>query len=139
MGKRKKAAKKPTGKKKNEPLATTFQCLFCNHEKSVTVKMEKKQGIGYLSCKVCGQAYNSGINYLSAAVDVYADWVDACDDVAKRAAQDGGGGVEPGSYSTGAARRQRNSAEEEEDDMDTGEMDDFVENDEIDGEAAYAG
>ncbi|KAI9746440.1 MAG: hypothetical protein M1818_000153 [Claussenomyces sp. TS43310] len=66
MGKRKKAAKKPTGPRKNEPLATSFACLFCNHEKSVSVKLDRKAGVD-----------------LSAAVDVYSEWVDACDSVAK--------------------------------------------------------
>ena len=45
-----------------EPLATSFPCLFCNHENSVTVKLDKKGGIGELSCKVCGQSFQSGIN-----------------------------------------------------------------------------
>jgi len=83
MGKRKKAAKKPTGPRKNEPLATSFACLFCNHEKSVSVKLDKKAGVGHLSCKVCGQSFQCSVNYLSAAVDVYSEWVDACDSVAK--------------------------------------------------------
>jgi len=83
MGKRKKAAKKPTGPRKNEPLATTFACLFCNHEKSVSVKLDRKAGVGQLHCKVCGQAFQCPVNYLSAAVDVYSEWVDACDSVAK--------------------------------------------------------
>ncbi|KAI9721465.1 MAG: hypothetical protein M1812_002227 [Candelaria pacifica] len=87
MGKRKKAAKKPQGPKKKEPLPTSFPCLFCNHEKSVTVKLEKKLGTGNLSCKVCGQSFQTGINYLSAAVDVYSDWIDACDAVAKEAGE----------------------------------------------------
>jgi len=65
-----------------EPLQTTFNCLFCNHEDAVTCKLDKKAGIGQLSCKVCGQQYQSNINYLSHAVDVYSDWVDACDDIA---------------------------------------------------------
>jgi transcription elongation factor Elf1 len=50
------------------------------------VKLDKKLGLGHLSCKVCGQRFQTGINYLSAAVDVYSDWVDACDAVAKDAA-----------------------------------------------------
>ncbi|KAI9700425.1 MAG: hypothetical protein M1836_002440 [Candelina mexicana] len=110
MGKRKKAAKKPQGPKKKEPLPTSFPCLFCNHEKSVTVKLEKKAGTGDLSCKVCGQSFQTGINCewhpntlericgamlnyitlpvdLSAAVDVYSDWIDACDAVAKEAGE----------------------------------------------------
>ncbi|CDM28083.1 hypothetical protein DTO013E5_3991 [Penicillium roqueforti] len=83
MGKRKKSSSKPQGPKKREPLATTFSCLFCNHENSVVVKLDKKLGLGDLSCKVCGQKFQTGINYLSAPVDVYSDWVDACDAVAK--------------------------------------------------------
>ncbi|PTU17696.1 hypothetical protein P175DRAFT_0504434 [Aspergillus ochraceoroseus IBT 24754] len=83
MGKRKKSSRQPQGPKKREPLATTFACLFCNHENSIVVKLDKKLGLGHLSCKVCGQRFQTGINYLSAAVDVYSDWVDACDAVAK--------------------------------------------------------
>ncbi|MCJ1309987.1 hypothetical protein MMC25_003648 [Agyrium rufum] len=109
MGKRKKSSRKPQGPKKQEPLPTTFPCLFCNHEQSVSVKLHKKAGIGELLCKICGQSFQSGINYLSAGVDVYSDWIDACDEVAKEAA----GGVEnaPRSYgdlATGASGR-RNS------------------------------
>jgi len=81
------------------------------------VKMDKKAGTGELSCKVCGQSFQTGINCqsqqaygcrhvqlfpervaqylmpilwfldLSAAVDVYSDWIDACDTVAKEAAE----------------------------------------------------
>ncbi|KAJ5169114.1 Transcription elongation factor [Penicillium canariense] len=83
QGKRKKSSRTPQGPRKREPLATTFACLFCNHENSVVVKLDKKLGLGDLSCKVCGQKFQTGINYLSAAVDVYSDWVDACDAVAK--------------------------------------------------------
>ncbi|KAL1900237.1 hypothetical protein Sste5346_002548 [Sporothrix stenoceras] len=82
MGKRK-SSSKPQGPKKADPLPTTFTCLFCNHEKSVAVKLDKKLGIGYLECKVCGQKFQCAINYLSAAVDVYGEWVDAADSVAQ--------------------------------------------------------
>jgi len=107
MGKRK-SARKPEGPKKKEPLPTTFPCLFCNHEASVSVKLDKKAGTGELSCKVCGQQFQTGINYLSAAVDVYSDWIDACDAVAKEAAgQDDG----PSSYAdlASGANGRRNS------------------------------
>ncbi|KAK6606951.1 transcription elongation factor [Botrytis cinerea] len=92
MGKRK-AAKKVQGPKKKEVLSTTFPCLFCNHENSVIVKIDKKAGVGHLSCKVCDQKFQCAINYLSASVDVYADWVDACDAVAKEG--DDGGDLAP--------------------------------------------
>ncbi|OLN95431.1 Transcription elongation factor 1-like protein [Colletotrichum chlorophyti] len=82
MGKRK-SSSKPQGPKKKEPLPTKFTCLFCNHEDSVAVKLDKKAGVGSLNCITCGQMFQCSINYLSAAVDVYGEWVDAADAVAK--------------------------------------------------------
>lgn len=52
-----------------EPLATTFTCLFCNHEKSVTVKIDRKAGTGHLNCKVCGQTFQTGVNCESPKLD----------------------------------------------------------------------
>ncbi|KIW98499.1 uncharacterized protein Z519_00160 [Cladophialophora bantiana CBS 173.52] len=83
QGKRKKSSRKPQGPKKREPLPSTFTCLFCNHEKAIQVKLDKKAGVGNLHCKICGQKFQTGINYLSAAVDVYSDWIDACENVAQ--------------------------------------------------------
>jgi len=34
-------------------------------------------------CKVCGQTFQTDINALSAPVDVYSDWIDACDAVTR--------------------------------------------------------
>ncbi|KAK9442830.1 Transcription elongation factor 1 [Metarhizium brunneum] len=87
MGKRKKSSRKPMGPKKvsphSDPLPSTFTCLFCNHEKSVSVKLDRKAGVGQLDCRICGQKFQCAVNYLSAAVDVYGEWVDAADAVAK--------------------------------------------------------
>ncbi|KAH6626355.1 hypothetical protein B0J18DRAFT_138979 [Chaetomium sp. MPI-SDFR-AT-0129] len=82
MGKRK-SSSKPQGPKRRDPLPTVFTCLFCNHEKSVEVKLDKKAGCGWLDCKVCGQKFQCGINYLSSPIDVYSEWVDAADAVAE--------------------------------------------------------
>jgi transcription elongation factor Elf1 len=88
------------GPKRSDPLPTTFTCLFCNHENSVTVKLDKKAGVGQLDCRVCGQNFQCAVNYLSAAVDVYGEWVDAADSVAKES------NVGQSSY-TGTARSGR--------------------------------
>lgn len=40
-----------------QPLPQNFQCLFCNDEKAVTVKLDRKAGVGSLSCKLCGQNF----------------------------------------------------------------------------------
>ncbi|KAF2184685.1 Elf1-domain-containing protein [Zopfia rhizophila CBS 207.26] len=130
MGKRKKSSRKPQGPKKKEKLPTTFQCLFCNHENSVSVTIEKKIGVGNLQCKVCGQTFQTNINYLSAPVDVYADWIDACDAVAKEAA---GGATEKSSYRPGAASRPAAAAAGDE-----SLGDDFIVDDEQDAEGEYA-
>ncbi|ORY78248.1 hypothetical protein BCR37DRAFT_394742 [Protomyces lactucae-debilis] len=87
MGKRK-SSSKPQAKKTAGKLATTFDCLFCNHEKSVIVDIDKKGLIGSLKCKVCGQSHQCRTDALSAPIDVFSDWVDACDAVAQ---QDGAG------------------------------------------------
>ncbi|KAK0651964.1 transcription elongation factor Elf1 like-domain-containing protein [Cercophora newfieldiana] len=123
MGKRKKSSRKPQGPRKNEPLATVFTCLFCNHERSVSVKLDKKAGVGQLDCKTCGQKFQCGINYLSAAVDVYSEWVDAADAVA----HDGGGeDVQPsssrGRLSSGrpGASKGKADAYDDDDDEDRG-------------------
>ncbi|KAL2266524.1 hypothetical protein VTJ83DRAFT_5876 [Remersonia thermophila] len=84
MGKRK-SSRKPQGPKKRDPLPTTFTCLFCNHEKAIQIKLDKKAGCGYLDCMICGQKFQCGINYLSAPIDVYSEWVDAADAVAAEA------------------------------------------------------
>ncbi|KAL2813339.1 hypothetical protein BDW59DRAFT_31663 [Aspergillus cavernicola] len=62
MGKRKKSSRQPQQPRKKEPLPSTFACLFCNHENSIVVKLDKKLGLGHLSCKVCGQRFQTGIN-----------------------------------------------------------------------------
>ncbi|KFH46271.1 Transcription elongation factor-like protein [Hapsidospora chrysogenum ATCC 11550] len=109
MGKRKKSSRQPQGPKKSDPLPTTFTCLFCNHENSVTVKLDKKAGVGQLDCRTCGQKFQCAVNcrlqtpYLSAAVDVYGEWVDAADAVAQE--DTGGRPGYSGSARTPTSRR----------------------------------
>ena len=66
----------------------------------MTVKLDKKAGVGQLDCRICGQKFQCAVNCmlrseplatspegspadarfstdLSAAVDVYGEWVDA--------------------------------------------------------------
>ena len=76
---------------------TAFTCLFCHHDKSVTVRMDRKEGIAQLFCKVCDQRYQSKVNRMSACclaglasrhhsspdltepIDIYSEWIDAAD------------------------------------------------------------
>ncbi|KAJ2781481.1 hypothetical protein H4R18_002855 [Coemansia javaensis] len=90
MGKRK-SARKPQ-QKRQPKLDTTFRCLNCDQENSVTVKLERDKGIGTLGCKKCAQTFQAKITRLDGAVDVYGEWVDACErvnrDRNKRIAED---------------------------------------------------
>ncbi|KAG0648434.1 Transcription elongation factor 1 [Hyphodiscus hymeniophilus] len=109
----------------NEPLPTVFPCLFCNHENSVTVKIDKKMGVGNLSCKVCNQSFQCAVNYLSAAVDVYADWVDACDAVAKGGAEEAAADYAPSRSPITAGRpAARHRSVDDEDDLGGADDDD---------------
>ncbi|KAG7661603.1 uncharacterized protein J8A68_004871 [[Candida] subhashii] len=88
MGKRK-SSSKPV-KKIKQTLDVTFTCLFCNHEKSVICTLDKKNLLGELHCKICGQSFQTAIHSLSQPVDIYSDWIDACEDLAEEAEKHGG-------------------------------------------------
>jgi transcription elongation factor Elf1 len=119
MGKRKKSSRKPAPARQKVPLGeqfpfrnlacvlihlfslsdTTFTCLFCHHEKSVTVRMDRKEGVANLVCRVCDQRYQSKVNRkrlpsfairgsprqlgfsidLTEPIDIYSEWIDAAD------------------------------------------------------------
>ncbi|KAJ8462211.1 hypothetical protein ONZ45_g18019 [Pleurotus djamor] len=79
MGKRKKATRKPAPARQKEPLDTTFTCLFCHHDKAVTVRIDRKESIAQLVCKICDQRYQSKIHHLTEPIDIYSEWIDAAD------------------------------------------------------------
>jgi len=127
------------GPKKKEQLPTVFQCLFCNHEKSVTVKLDRKAGIGYASCKVCGQSHQCPITFLDQAVDVYANWVDAAEAV-NQGGEDAPEGAEYAhvEQEVGYRGTARGKGTTEEGGGGGYDADDgFVVEDELDGEAEY--
>lgn len=41
--------------------------------------MDRARSVGAIKCNVCMEEFQTTINYLSEAVDVYSDWVDACE------------------------------------------------------------
>ncbi|KAJ2883453.1 hypothetical protein H4R27_002758 [Coemansia aciculifera] len=82
MGKRKSSRK--VVKKEQPKLDTTFDCLFCNHEKSIVVAMDKKNRVGNLKCKVCSATYQAALNHLSDPIDVYSEWIDACEEAKRK-------------------------------------------------------
>ncbi|KAJ3049951.1 hypothetical protein HK097_009077 [Rhizophlyctis rosea] len=79
MGKRK-AARKPVAKAK-VVLSKTFLCLYCNHEDSVNVKVDKKDKLANLLCKVCGVSWQTVVQPpMDEPIDVYHAWLDAAEE-----------------------------------------------------------
>ncbi|GHP06330.1 hypothetical protein PPROV_000507700 [Pycnococcus provasolii] len=79
MGKRKTSKAPP--KKPRPKLSTTFNCPFCNHEKSVVAKMDLEKGLGIVECGRCGKSHVGRITPLSDPIDLYSEWIDACEEV----------------------------------------------------------
>lgn len=77
MGKAK--SKRQAPKKAVAPLDTLFNCPFCNHEKSCEVKMDRAKNVARIACRICSEEFTTTVNYLSEPIDVYSDWIDACE------------------------------------------------------------
>ncbi|KAF2766752.1 hypothetical protein EJ03DRAFT_167837 [Teratosphaeria nubilosa] len=145
MGKRKKSSRTPTGPKKREPLATRFKCVFCSNENSVSVQIDKKNRIASLLCNTCGQSFQckSSMGNLMAPVDVYYEWIDACEEVAKEHAANN---PEPAPYqpsrpkarAAGAATAGGAGAGVAGGDRYRDDGDGFIDDDDADAEAEYA-
>lgn len=69
---------------------------------------------------------------LSAAVDVYSDWVDACDAVAKEDVEERGGDYAPSRPAAGRPIGGRARDEDE-------DLDDLIDDDDEDGGGGYRG
>ena len=40
--------------------------------------------VGKVECNVCHESYSTQIHKLTEAIDVYSDWIDACEDANNR-------------------------------------------------------
>ncbi|KAM0753218.1 Elf1-domain-containing protein [Meredithblackwellia eburnea MCA 4105] len=117
MGKRK-SSKKPQAKIK-AVLDKTFRCLFCQHNGTVTCKLDTKNRVARLDCKDCAQHFTTDINHLTEPIDVYSEWIDACAEANK---DDGPSQPRKRAATSPAAapppRKERNLDDEDEDDDD---------------------
>lgn len=117
MGKRKSSAK-PV-KKLKQKLDTQFTCLFCNHEKAINCTIDKKTNIGTLTCKICGQSFQTSINSLSEPIDIYSTWIDACEAVAEEESkEEAGDEYEEDDYDERKPAKRATKIEDDEDEDD---------------------
>lgn len=55
-----------------------FDCPFCNHSKTVEVKLQRPQKKATLRCRICKETYDFNITKLMLEVDVFCRWIDEC-------------------------------------------------------------
>lgn len=79
MGKRKSSRK--VQKAPRPKLERVFDCPFCNHNKTVEVLFKKSESKASISCRVCTVSWETKMTPLMEAIDVYSDWIDACEHV----------------------------------------------------------
>jgi len=72
--------KKHVYKKAKAKVATSFNCPFCNHPKTVECKMDKKKMEGRVECRVCDVAFDMIINHLTDPVDIFHEWLDTIEE-----------------------------------------------------------
>ena len=77
MGKKKSSA--PVAKRPKLKVDTVFSCPACNKADSVTCEMDFNRKLGTVTCKNCKASYASDITQISEPIDVYSDWIDACE------------------------------------------------------------
>uniref|UniRef100_N1R446 Transcription elongation factor 1 homolog n=1 Tax=Aegilops tauschii TaxID=37682 RepID=N1R446_AEGTA len=66
-------------KKPAPKLDTAFCCPFCNHPGGVACTIDLKLYVASAVCYVCEEAYHTTAHHLTEPVDVYHDWIDACE------------------------------------------------------------
>jgi transcription elongation factor Elf1 len=79
MGKRKSSRK--VQKAPKPKLEKVFDCPFCNHNKTVEICFKKADQKASISCRVCTVSWETKMTPLMEAIDVYSDWIDACEHV----------------------------------------------------------
>ncbi|KAL6898104.1 hypothetical protein ACP4OV_006700 [Aristida adscensionis] len=80
MGKRKSRMSKLASKPKKAPkLDTAFTCPFCNHAGAVDCAIDLKDCVAFAECCICKAHYYTKAHALTEPIDVYHDWIDACE------------------------------------------------------------
>eukprot|EP00210_Caulerpa_lentillifera_P001280 g1234.t1 len=81
MGRKRKSAKFGNSKKAKEKTPTSFDCPFCTGSRTVACVLDRDRLLGTVRCLVCEASFSTKINPLSEAIDVYSEWIDACEEV----------------------------------------------------------
>ncbi|EKX49297.1 hypothetical protein GUITHDRAFT_151502 [Guillardia theta CCMP2712] len=111
MGKRKSAKK--VQKKERPKVMSKFDCPFCNHEGCIRIAIIKKAKLATVKCTTCGQDWATTVTALTEPIDVFCEWIDACEKKNQEAPSHGHGGA-----SSSARPRDEDKDDEDEDEDD---------------------
>ncbi|BAM41077.1 uncharacterized protein TOT_030000338 [Theileria orientalis strain Shintoku] len=80
MGRRKtkkiKQSKSSLVLKNRNKIDKEFHCNKCQHDKSVSIKIDMRSAVGFLKCRICGVDFSTRITSLDEPIDVYTAWID---------------------------------------------------------------
>ena len=76
---RKKSRRSKPAPKKVQKLETCFDCPFCGHPGTVACTVDLKNRIAEATCGTCKESYATAANALTEPIDVYCEWIDACE------------------------------------------------------------
>nr|TKW20079.1 hypothetical protein SEVIR_4G061600v2 [Setaria viridis]TKW20080.1 hypothetical protein SEVIR_4G061600v2 [Setaria viridis] len=60
-------------------LDTLFTCPFCGYPDAIGCHIDLKDRIAKASCRIYSESYFTSAHALTAPVDVYCEWIDACE------------------------------------------------------------
>ncbi|KAI4995621.1 hypothetical protein ZWY2020_035524 [Hordeum vulgare] len=78
MAKRKSMSSKMASEEAGAKLDTSF-AAFCNHPDGVACTIDLKLFVASAVCYVCQEAYHTAAHHLTEPVDIYHEWIDACE------------------------------------------------------------
>ena len=58
-----------------------FDCPLCGKKDSCAVRLDFEHKLGTIDCDGCGAEWSTRVEALHAPIDVYSDWIDACEAV----------------------------------------------------------
>jgi transcription elongation factor Elf1 len=68
-------------KKERPKLDKVFPCPICGGHSTVSCKFDRDRGIATVECSECRNKYQvDKITVLDEPVDIYAQWIDACEE-----------------------------------------------------------
>jgi transcription elongation factor Elf1 len=57
----------------------TLTCPFYCYPEAVGCHIDRKDWIARAACRICSESYFTSAHTITEAVDIYGEWIDACE------------------------------------------------------------